>query len=204
MIARSVGISRTAIGEYMRRAAVIGITWPVQQELDDAALFAPAGYNPLRSKRLPEWEHIHAELRRRGVTMALLWEEYPGHYPDGYGHSRFCDLYVEWRHGITATMRQTQVAGEKLFVDFAGDTLPVFDGLTGEVRAAKIFAAVLGASNCTFAQARFGEALPDRTRCDLEPRRNGVARGSTGPGLLGADKAARGECARSICVRVGG
>jgi transposase len=165
VIARSVGIGRTAIGEYIRRAAVIGITWPVPEELDDAALerklFAPAGYNPPRSQPLPEWGHIHAELRRRGVTLALLWEEYRGHHPAGYGYSRFCDLYVEWRHGITATMRQTHAAGEKLFVDFAGDTLPVFDGLTGEVRAAKIFVAVLGASNYTFAQARFSEALPD-------------------------------------------
>ena len=167
VIARSVGIGRTAIGEYIRRAAVIGITWPVPEELDDAALerklFAPAGYNPPRSKPLPEWGHIHAELRRRGVTLALLWEEYRGHHLDGYGYgySRFCDLYVEWRHGVTATMRQTHAAGEKLFVDFAGDTVPVFDGLTGEVRAAKIFVAVLGASNYTFAQARFSEALPD-------------------------------------------
>ena len=165
VIARSVGIGRTAIGEYIRRAAVIGITWPVPEELDDAALerklFAPAGYNPPRSKPLPEWGHIHAELRRRGVTLALLWEEYRGHHPDGYGYSRFCDLYVEWRHGITATMRQTHAAGEKLFVDFAGDTVPVFDGLTGEVSVAKIFVAVLGASNYTFAQARFSEALPD-------------------------------------------
>jgi transposase len=70
--------------------------------------------------------------------------EYRGHHPDGYGYSRFCDLYVEWRHEITATMRQTHAAGEKLFVDFAGDTMPVFDGLTGEVRAAKIFVAVMG------------------------------------------------------------
>jgi transposase len=165
VIARSVGVGRTAIAEYIRRAAVIGITWPIPEGLDDTALerrlFAPAGYNPPRSKPLPEWGHIHAELRRRGVTLALLWEEYRGHHPDGYGYSRFCDLYIEWRHGITATMRQTHAAGEKLFVDFAGDTVPVFDGLTGEVRAAKIFVAVLGASNYTFAQARFSEALPD-------------------------------------------
>jgi transposase len=151
VIARSVGIGRTAVGEYIRRAAVIGITWPIPEELDDTALerklFAP----PPRSKPLPEWGHIHAELRRRGVTLALLWEEYRGHHPDGYGYSRFCDLYVEWRHGITATMRQTHAAGEKLFVDFAGDTVPVFDALTGDVRAAKIFVAVLGAS---YAQVR--------------------------------------------------
>jgi len=75
-------------------------------------------------------------------------------------YSRFCDLYVEWRHGITATMRQTHAAGEKLFVDFAGDTVPVFDGLTGEVRAAKIFVAVMGASNYTCAQAGSARRSP--------------------------------------------
>lgn len=165
VIAQSIGIGRTAVGEYIRRAAVIGITWPIPDELDDAALerklFAPAGYNPPRSKPLPDFGAIHSELRRRGVTLALLWEEYRGHHPDGYGYSRFCDLYGEWRRGVTATMRQTHAAGEKLFVDFAGDTVPVFDGLTGEARDAKIFVAVLGASNYTYAEARSSEALPD-------------------------------------------
>lgn len=165
VIAQSIGIGRTAVGEYIRRAAVIGITWPVPDQFDDAALerklFAPAGYNPPRSKPLPDFGTIHAELRRRGVTLMLLWEEYRSHHPDGYGYSRFCDLYGEWRRGVTATMRQTHAAGEKLFVDFAGDTVPVFDGLTGEARDAKIFVAVLGASNYTYAEARFSEALPD-------------------------------------------
>ena len=127
VIAQSVGIGRSAVAEYIRRAAVIGITWPISAELDDAALerklFAPAGYNPPRSKPLPDFGHVHAELRRRGVTLALLWEEYRGAHPDGYGYSRFCDLYGEWRRGVTATMRQTHAAGDKLFVDFAGDSL---------------------------------------------------------------------------------
>jgi transposase len=104
---------------------------------------------------------VERERQANAEKLALLWEEYRGHHHNGYGYSRFCDLYVEWRHGITATMRQTHAAGEKLFVDFAGDTVPVFDGLTGEVRAAKIFVAVMGASNYTFVQARFSEALPD-------------------------------------------
>ena len=111
---------------------MIGITWPVPGELDDPALerklFAPAGYNPPQSKPLPDWAHVHGELRRRSVTLALLWQDYRVQHPDGDGYSRFCDHYGEWRRGVTATMRQTHVAGEKLFVDFAGDTMPVVAG----------------------------------------------------------------------------
>jgi transposase len=165
VIAQSVGIGRSAVAEYIRRAAVIGVTWPIPAELDDAALerklFAPAGYNPPRSKPLPDFGHVHAELRRRGVTLALLWEEYRGAHPDGYGYSRFCDLYGEWRRGVTATMRQTHAGGDKLFVDFAGDTVPIFDAIAGEIRHAKIFVAVMGASNYTYAEACASEALPD-------------------------------------------
>jgi transposase len=87
VIAQSVGIGRTAVAEYVRRAAVIGITWPIPVELDDAALerklFAPAGYNLPRSKPLPDFGRVHTELRRRGVTLALLWEEYRAAHPDG-------------------------------------------------------------------------------------------------------------------------
>ena len=163
LIAQSLGIGRTTVGEYLRRAAVVGLTWPV--ELDDAELerlpFTPAGFYEGPTRPQPDWSRMHAELRRRGVTLMLLWEEYRAEHPDGYGYSRFCDLYGEWRKGVTATMRQTHVAGEKLFVDFAGDTVPVIDGLTGEVRAAHVFVAVLGASNYTFAEARWSEGLAD-------------------------------------------
>ena len=137
VIARSVGIGRTTVAEYLRRTAVIGITWPVPAEINDAELerrlFTPAGFKaPVRA--MPDWNRVHAELRRRGVTLLLLWEEYRAEHPDGYGYSRFCDLYIDWRRGVSATMRQTHVAGEKLFVDYAGDTVPVFDGATGEER----------------------------------------------------------------------
>jgi transposase len=108
--------------------------------LDDAPLerklFVPAGYNPPRSKPLPEWEHIHTELCRRGVTLGLLWEECRVHHPDGHGYSRFCDLYV---NGATGSRRPCGKPMRRArSVDFAGDTVPVFDGLAGEVRAAKI------------------------------------------------------------------
>src|SRR3989442_13139808 len=122
VISRWVGFGRTPIAEYVRRAAVIGITWPIPEELDDTALerklFAPAGYNPPRSKPLPDWGRVHAELRRRGVTLALLWQEYRASEPDGYGYSRVRDLYGEWRRGDTRTMGPTQAAGEKVFGGF--------------------------------------------------------------------------------------
>jgi len=163
LIAQSLGIGRTSVGEYLRRAAVVGITWPV--ELDDGELerqlFTPPGFYAEPTRPPPDWGRIHAEMRRRGVTLVLLWEEYRSLHADGYGYSRFCDLYGEWRRGITATMRQTHIAGEKLFVDYAGDTVPVIDGLSGEVRAAHVFVAVLGASNYTFATARWSEGLSD-------------------------------------------
>jgi transposase len=164
-IARSVGIGHTTVGEYLRRTAVIGITWPVPAEIDDAELerrlFAPAGFGKPPARIMPDWHHVHAELRRRGVTLLLLWEEYRAGQPEGYGYSRFCDLYIEWRRGVSATMRQTHVAGEKLFVDYAGDTVPVFDGASGEERRAHVFVAVLGASNYTYAEARWSEGLAD-------------------------------------------
>ena len=113
-IAASIGISRYTVAEYLRRASVVGITWPVPPELDDTALearlFSPAFAvrEPLRPQ--PDWPRIHAELRRPGVTLLLLWEEYCAGQPAGYGYSRFCDLYREWRAGASPTMRQTHVA----------------------------------------------------------------------------------------------
>jgi transposase len=156
-IAVSVGVSRSTIAEYLRRAAVIGITWPVPAGMDDSELerrlFTPASFEEHPAQPLPDWSHIHKELKRRGVTLLLLWEEYRAEHADGYGYSRFCDLHRDWRKTISPTMRQMHGPAEKLFVDFAGDTVAVFDAATGEERRAQIFVAVLGASNYTFAQA---------------------------------------------------
>ena len=164
-IAQSVGVGHTTVGEYLRRTAVIGITWPVPAEVDDAELerrlFTPRGFYTEPTRALPDWNHVHAELRRRSVTLLLLWEEYRAGQPEGYGYSRFCGLYKGWQRGVSASMRQTHVAGEKLFVDYAGDTVPVFDGATGEERRAHVFVAVLGASNYTYAEARWSEGLAD-------------------------------------------
>jgi len=164
-IAVTVGISRSTVGEYLRRAAVIGITWPVPEGMDDGELerrlFTPPTFEEKPARPLPDWTAVHRELKRRSVTLLLLWEEYRAEHADGYGYSRFCDLYREWSETISPTMRQAHGPGEKLFVDFAGDTVPVFDAATCAQRLAHVFVAVLGASNYTFAEARWSEGLAD-------------------------------------------
>jgi transposase len=165
LIADAVGVGKTAVGEYLRRARVIGLAWPLPEGMDEAELerrlFTPAGFHDGPTKSLPDCPKVHEELKRRGVTLMLLWEEYRAEHADGYGYSRFCDLYGDWRKRITPTMRQTHVAGEKLFVDWAGDAIAVFDPITGAEHGARIFVAALGASNYTYAEARWTETLPD-------------------------------------------
>jgi len=163
-IALALRISKGVVTKYVGLAATAGLdTWAVIAGMDEPALRACLLRPVPRPSQVvvPDFAVMHRELSRKGVTLMLLWEEYRAEHADGYGYSRFCDLYGEWRKGITATMRQPHVAGEKLFVDFAGDTVPVIDGLTGEVRAAHVFVAVLGASNYTFAEARWSEGLAD-------------------------------------------
>jgi transposase len=165
LIADAVGVGKTAVGEYLRRARVIGLAWPLPEGMDEAELerrlFTPAGFHDGPTKPLPNCAQVNEELKRRGVTLMLLWEEYRAEHADGYGYSRFCDLYGDWRKRITPTMRQTHVAGEKLFVDWAGDAIAVFDPITGAEHGARIFVAALGASNYTYAEARWTETLPD-------------------------------------------
>jgi transposase len=164
-IAASVGVSRSTVAEYLRRAGAAGITWPVPDGMHDGELerrlFTLPSFEPKPTRWLPDWDHVHKELKRHGVTLLLLWEEYRAQHVDGYGYSRFCDLYRDWLKTVSPTMRQTHAAGEKLFVDWAGDTVPVFDAITGQERRAHIFVAALGASNYTFVEARWSEALPD-------------------------------------------
>lgn len=106
-IAVTIGVSRSTVGEYLRRAAVIGITWPVPEGLDDAELerrlFTPPTFDETPARPLPDWPHVHKELKRRAVTLLLLWEEYRAEHADGYGYSRFCDLYRDWRQTISPT-----------------------------------------------------------------------------------------------------
>ena len=164
-IAVSLNIGRTAVGDYINRARRAGLGWPLAENLSDEDLERllfppPVAVSPDR-RSLPDWPVLHRELKRPGVTLSLLWEEYRAVHRDGYGYSRFCELYRAWKGGLAPTMRQSHVAGEKMFVDYAGATLEVIDGLTGEVRAAQIFVATLGASSYTYAEATWTQALPN-------------------------------------------
>ena len=163
-IARSIQASPATVGDYIRRAKAAGLTWPLPQGLDEHALEArlfPGATTPKSTVPLPDWAQVHAELRRKGVTLALLWQEYKAEHPDGLQYSWFCQRYRAWSGRIDLVMRQTHRAGEKLFVDYAGHTVGIVDRLTGELQQAQIFIAVLGASNYTFADATWTQSLSD-------------------------------------------
>src|SRR3954463_12313088 len=165
LVGEATGIGKTAVGEYVRGAASRVLRCPIPDTIDDAdlerRLFPPRDAGSSAARTDPDWSHIHAEMKRRGVTLALLWQEYRGEHAEGYAYSWFCERYSEWRKRIAPTMRQTHGAGEKLFVDWAGDGIAGFDPITGAEHGARIFVAALGASNYTYAEARWTETLPD-------------------------------------------
>ena len=166
-IARRVGVAPSTVRLTLKRLASAGLSWPLPAEMTDsaleAALFAAVGTKQgYRRRTEPDWSEIHRELKRKHVTLAMLWDEYIERHPDGYRYSRFCELYRSWASRLSVTMRQAHLGGDKLFVDYAGDTVPVIvDRLTGQVRAAQIFVAVLGASNFTYAEASWTQTLAD-------------------------------------------
>ncbi len=164
-IARSLSMSPTTVGEYIRRADDAGLSWPLPSTLDDAQLeaklFPPGPPASTDTRPLPQWDEVHRELKRKGVTLMLLWEEYKAHYPEGLQYSQFCDRYRAWTGKLDVVMRQQHRAGEKLFVDYAGQTVAVVDRSTGEIRPAQIFVATLGASNYTYAEATWSQGLAD-------------------------------------------
>ncbi len=166
---RAIGVScsigRTTASEYLQRATDAGLTWPLPAGLDDEALelllFPLAPSAPAGERPLPDWDYVHKELRRKGVTRFLLWQEYKSNHLDGLQYTQFCDRYLQWRGRQDPVMRQVHKAGEKQFVDYAGHTVPVTDRRTGEVRFAEVFVAVLGASSYTFCEATWSQGLPD-------------------------------------------
>ena len=164
-IARSCHISRPTVADYLLRFEEAGLVWPAAAALDDATLehklFPPVPTVWSAHRTAPEWDHVHRELRRKDVTLTLLWHEYKAAHPEGYQYSWFCDQYRAWAARLDVVMRQEHRAGEKLFVDYAGQGVEVMDRRTGEIRQAQIFVAVLGASSYTYAEATWTQRLPD-------------------------------------------
>ncbi|TVQ76050.1 MAG: IS21 family transposase [Flavobacteriales bacterium] len=167
VIAASVGVSSSTVSDCLRRARNAQISWPLQSDLDEEQLIQRL-YPPSRQQITAEnrgdlnWLQVHNELKRKGVTLQLLWQEYKAKHPQGIGYSYFCESYREWSQTLETWMRQTHKAGEKCFVDYAGATIPiVVNTETGETREAQIFVAALGASNYTFAEATWTQQLPD-------------------------------------------
>jgi transposase len=164
-IARSCGIGITTAREYILRAKAAGLSWPLPVGVDDGALdrmlFPPPPRPGDGERPLPSWPAVHRELRKRGVTLQLLGDEYKSIHPEGYGYSRYCELYRAFAKTLDVTMRFEHRAGERLFVDYAGDTMGVVNPQTGEVMEAHLFVAAQGASNYTYAEATWTEELGD-------------------------------------------
>lgn len=162
-IARSCAISHSTVAEYLRRAQEAGLSWPLPADMGEDTLFEllfPRA--PQASSRVipcPDWSVVHTELRKKSVTLRLLWVEYREAHPDGYGYSQFCARYREWAKCLKPSMRLSHKGGEKVFVDYAGQTISIVDPETGAVHEVQIFIGVLGASNYTYAEAHESQEL---------------------------------------------
>jgi transposase len=164
-IAASLAIAPSTVWDYLRRATTAGLCWPLPEALSEeqleAALFVAAALPFAEPRPLPEWAAVHQELSRKGMTLSLLWQEYKASHPEGYQYSQFCERYRQWAGTLEVCLRQEHKAGEKMFVDWAGQTMAVTDSATGRERQAQIFVAVLGASNYTYVEAAWTQSLPD-------------------------------------------
>ena len=162
-IARSCSLGLATVHDYLHRGEAAGLKWPLPEGWDDdrleSTLFGRS-HKAEPQKSLPDFASIHEQLQQHShLTQQLVWEEYRQAHPDGYGYSRFCELYQRWRRKLDVVLRQEHKAGEKMFVDWAGATIPIHDRLTGEVTQASVFVAVLGASSYTWAQATADQQL---------------------------------------------
>jgi len=155
----SVGVGTVSL--YVNRAAEAGLSWPLPAELDDARLEARLFAQPVgpRQRAKPDLAWVHQELRRPGVTLLLLWQEYLQDHPGGYSYSRFCEIYQTWTRKLQPAMRQHHRAGEKTFIDYSGKRPHIVDRRTGEEMPVELFVAALGASNFTYAEATDSQQL---------------------------------------------
>lgn len=158
-IARSCGLASSTVGDYLLRAEAAGLEWPLPEGVGEAQLqarlsaVAPPRTAQTPAPSLPDWAHLHVELRRPNLTLRLLWQEYIRTDPSGLKYSRFCERYQQWRKSLEPTLRQVHVPGEKMFVDWAGQSIPIRNGADGTTQPASLFVAALGASGKIFAEA---------------------------------------------------
>jgi transposase len=163
-IAKSCSTARSTVAGCLQRASNAALSWPLPEGLDDTALellLYPEVVVTEAIRAAPEWSVVQKEMRRKNVTLALLWDEYKAGQPDGYQYSQFCKLYREFTAKVDCCMRQCHLAGEKLFVDYCGQTVPLTDPDTGIVTQTQVFVAVMGASSYTYAEATLTQSLPD-------------------------------------------
>ena len=149
-IAKSCSTARSTVAGCLQRASNVALSWPLPEGLDDTALellLYPEVVVAEAIRAVPEWSVVQKEMRRKNVTLALLWDEYKAGQPDGYQYSQFCTLYREFTAKVDCCMRQCHLAGEKLFVDYCGQTVPLTDPDTGIAAQAQVFVAVMGASS---------------------------------------------------------
>lgn len=165
-IARSLNIGLGTVSLHLSRARVAGLNWPLPEDMDDAALEHALFPDPQATARTgyaePDYAMMHQELRRKGVTKQLLWEEYQqAQGGNSYQYSQFCQHYRDWVQTLKRSMRQVHKAGEKLFIDYCGPTIPIVNPNTGEMTNAQVFVATWGASNYTFAEATRSQGKAD-------------------------------------------
>ena len=166
-IALSCGVARSTVAEHLERMKAAGLSWPLAADLNEEALEQRlfGGNSPARNRDvlrpLADWPSIHKELALKGVTLKLLWQEYGQEHAEGYRYSQFCEHYRRWAKSLDVCLRQTYRAGERLFVDYAGLTMPLHDPCGGPIHEAQIFVAALGASHYLYAEATRSQQLPD-------------------------------------------
>jgi len=172
-IARSCSIGQATVHRYLERATAVGLSWPLPEYYDDPRLnellfLSRPNHTPHQARAGVDFAEIHRQMMgHKYVTLQLLWEEYRQAQPDGYGYSRFCELYQRWHRDRSVVMRQEHRPGEKMFVDWVGPTVPIYGRLPGGIVPASLFVAVLGASTYTFAQATLSQDLPNWIACHI-------------------------------------
>lgn len=165
-IAKSCAMSHVTVGKYLDLAKQAGITWPLPDDIDDSQieqrLYANVPRPPSTKPVMPSMSYLFQEMKRKHVTLQLLWYEYKQGNPDGYQYSYFCEQYNRWRKSLDISLRQEHLAGEKAFIDYAGQTVPILNPDDGKIEVdAQIFIAVMGASNYSYVEATASQTLPD-------------------------------------------